>query len=159
MTKKNMDILAGIGFFAFAGLLFIAAGFMPTREGGIPALNTGFYPRLLSIILAVLSVLMIIEAIRKQYVQKDVEAWWTTKAAFSLFAVTLILLVLYPFIMKFLGFATASLIFITTLTWMLSDKAHRRPLVIGGISLALTVIVYIIFKMVLAIPFPQGMLI
>ncbi len=104
---------------------------------------------------------MIIEAIRKQYVQKDVEAWWTTKAAFSLFAVTLVLLVLYPFIMKLLGFATASLIFITTLTWMLSEKAHRRPLVIGGgISLALTVIVYIIFKMILAIPpFPQGMLI
>ncbi len=56
MTKKNMDILAGIGFFAFAGLLFIAAGFMPTREGGIPALNTGFYPRMLAIICCLVSI-------------------------------------------------------------------------------------------------------
>lgn len=51
-----MDILAGIGFFAFAGLLFIAAGFMPTREGGIPALNTGFYPRMLAIICCLVSI-------------------------------------------------------------------------------------------------------
>jgi len=159
MTKKNMDILAGIVFFAFAGLLFIGAGFMPTREGGIAALNTGFYPKMLAIILAFLSVLMIIEAVIKQYVQKKAEAWWSTKSAFSMFAITFILLVLYPFIMKYLGFATASYIFITSMTWMLSDKGKRSPLAIGGISLLLTAIVYIIFKMVLSIPFPQGILI
>ncbi len=159
MTKKNLDILVGFIFFAFAGLLFIAAGFMPTREGGIPALNTGFYPRLLAIILAVLSVLMVLEAVRKQADSGQVEVWWTTKAAMFMFAFTIVLLVLYPFVMKTFGFATASLLFITSLTWMLSDKNNRKPVSIIIVSVGLTALLYIIFKMILAIPFPHGMLI
>jgi len=158
MTKKNSDIIAGIAFFAFAGLLYIAAGFMPTRQGGIPALNTGFYPRILAILLAVLSVLMVIEALRINNTNK-VESWWNTKTAFLMFAVTLAMLVLYVFVMKLFGFATASFLFITAMMWMLTDKASRKPVLILGISVGITAIIYTIFKMILSIPFPQGLLI
>lgn len=158
MTKKNSDIIAGISFFAFAGLLYIAAGYMPTREGGIPALNTGFYPRILAILLAVLSVLMVIEALRINNTMK-VQSWWNTKTAFLMFAVTLAMLVLYVFVMKLFGFATASFLFITALMWMLTDKANRKPVLILGISVGITAIIYTIFKMILSIPFPQGLLI
>lgn len=158
MTKKNSDIIAGIVFFAFAGLLYIAAGFMPTRTGGIPALNTGFYPRILAILLAVLSVLMVIEALRTQNTTK-VQSWWNTKTAFLMFLVTLVMLVLYVFVMKIFGFATASLLFITALMWMLTDKQGRKPFLILGVSVGITALIYIIFKMILSIPFPQGLLI
>ncbi|WP_332447808.1 tripartite tricarboxylate transporter TctB family protein [Sphaerochaeta sp.] len=158
MTKRNADITAGIAFFAFAGLLFIGSGFMPTRNGGIPALNTGFYPRILAVLLAILSVLMVVEAIRKQKTEEQVETWWNTKSAFFMFFITLLLLVAYPPIMKTFGFATASFLFITILTWLLSEKGNRKPVWIIGISLGITAIVYVIFKMILAIPFPQGML-
>ena len=157
MTKKNSDIIAGIVFFAL-GLLYIAAGFMPTRTGGIAALNTGFYPRILAFLLAVLSVLMVIEAIRTQNTT-NVQSWWTTKTAFLMFFVTLVMLVLYVFIMKIFGFATASFLFITSLMWMLTDKQERKPVLILGVSVGITAIIYIIFKMILSIPFPQGLLI
>ena len=52
-----MDIASAISLLAFSGLLFIGAGLMPTRQGSALVLNTGFYPQLLAIILAVLSVL------------------------------------------------------------------------------------------------------
>ncbi len=158
MTKKNSDIIAGIVFFAFAGLLYIASGFMPTRTGGIAALNTGFYPRILAILLAVLSVLMVIEALRTQNTMK-VQSWWNSRTAFLMFLVTLVMLILYVFIMKTLGFATASFVFITSLMWMLTDKQGRKPVLILGVSMGITAIIYIIFKMILSIPFPQGLLI
>lgn len=159
MTKKNMDILSGIIFFALAGFLYIMAGFMPTREGGIAALNTGFYPKMLSILLGVLSILMIVGAIRDQVETEKVQVWFATKSAFFMFMITFILLVIYPFIMKNLGFATASFIFISCMTWLLSEKENRKPVFMFGITVVLTTIVYIIFKMVLEIPFPRGILI
>jgi len=159
MTKKNMDILVGIIFFALAGFLFIMAGQMPTRDGGIAALNTGFYPKMLSILLGVLSILVIIGGIRTQYETEKTQIWWATKSALIMFVVTFVLLIAYPFIMKSLGFATASFIFISSMTWMLSGKENRKPVFMFGITIVLTTIVYIIFKMILAIPFPQGLLI
>lgn len=158
MTKRNLDVLAAICLLAIAGLLFIAAGFMPTREGGIPALSTGFYPRILAIILAVLSFLMVLENLRKGSSNQMEVSWWVTKHALFMFLLTLVLLVLYPFVMKIFGFATASYLFITSLTWMLSDKEHKKPLRIGLTSLGITSLIYVIFKTVLAIPFPQGIL-
>jgi hypothetical protein len=155
MTKKNSDIIAGIVFFAFAGLLYIAAGFMPTRTGGIAALNTGFYPRILAFLLAVLSVLMVIEAIRTQNTT-NVQSWCTTKSAFLMFFVTLVMLVVYVFIMKIFGFATASFLFITSLMWMLTDKQERKPVLILGVSVGITAIIYS-FSDVLSIPFHQGL--
>ncbi len=159
MTKKKLDVVAGISLFAIAGLLFIAAGFMPTREGGIAALNTGFYPRILAIILAVLSVLMVLETSRKESAGQKEGSWWTTRHALFMFVLTLVLLILYPFVMKIFGFATASYLFIATLTWMLSDREHKNPIKILLTSLGITGIIYVIFKMILAIPFPQGILI
>ncbi len=159
MTKKRSDIIAGVVLFAFAGILFISAGFMPTREGVAQALNTGFYPRLLAIILAVLSVLLVIETTRKNDDTKKVGPWWESFSAFILFVVTLGLLILFPIVMTTLGFATASFMFITSLVTLLSEKGKRKPLMIIGISFGITLVVYVVFKMVLEIPFPVGLLI
>jgi D-alanyl-lipoteichoic acid acyltransferase DltB (MBOAT superfamily) len=76
-----------------------------------------------------------------------------------MFLITLVMLILYVFIMKILGFATASFVFITSLMWMLTDKQGRKPVLILGVSMGITAIIYIIFKMILSIPFPQGLLI
>jgi len=159
MTKKHSDIIAGVVLFAFAGLLYIAAGQMPTREGVTQALNTGFYPRLLATILAVLSVLLVIETVRKTNSTQKVMPWWESLSAFRLFFVTLGLLIAFPFVMKYLGFATASFLFITIVVWLLSEKGKRNLLFILLISAGITGVVYIVFKMVLKIPFPIGLLI
>ena len=159
MTKKHSDIIAGVVLFAFAGLLYILAGFMPTREGVAQALNTGFYPRMLAIILAILSVLLVIETTHKNKDSKKVGPWWESSSAFILFIVTLGLLMLFPLVLKTLGFATASFAFITSLVTLLSEKEKRKPLMIIGISFGITLVVYVVFKMVLEIPFPMGLLI
>jgi DMSO/TMAO reductase YedYZ heme-binding membrane subunit len=153
-----MDIASAVSLLAFSGLLFIGAGLMPTRRGSALVLNTGFYPQLLASILAVLSVLLLFEASRKPDCNEKAGKFWESTNALLLFVLTIALLVAFPFVMKTLGFGTATFLFITVLVWLLSGKDRNRPLLILPVSLGITVVVYVVFKVVLAIPFPSGIL-
>jgi ABC-type Fe3+-siderophore transport system permease subunit len=160
MTKRKSDIIAGISLFAFSGVLYIGAGFMPTRSEGSKILNTGFYPRMLAIILAILSVILVIETIQKYKKEgdKESEVFWKNSKSFFFFATTLVLLTLFPFVMKVLGFALTSFLFIAIMVWLLSEKNNRHPLKIVLVSVGIAAIVYVVFKIILAIPFPTGIL-
>jgi putative tricarboxylic transport membrane protein len=158
MTRKHMDIASAISFFAFSGLLFIGAGLMPTRKGAAMVLNTGFYPQVLAIILAVLSVMLLFEASRKPDCNEKAGSFWESRKALILFLLTVGMLVAFPLLMQLLGFAVTVLLFITALVWLLSAREDRRVKVILPVSVGITVVVYIVFKVVLAIPFPSGIL-
>jgi hypothetical protein len=158
MTKKNSDIIAGIVFFAFAGLLYIASGFMPTRTGGIAALNTGFYPRILAILLTVLSVLMVIEALRTQNTTKR-ESRWNSKTAFlrcSDHAGHADSLCIHN---EDFRLCNRKLCFHHILDVDAHRQTRTQTCIDTGVSMGITAIIYIIFKMILSIPFPQGLLI
>lgn len=158
MTRKHMDIASAISLLAFSGLLFIGAGLMPTRQGSALVLNTGFYPQLLAIILAVLSVLLLLEASRKPDCNEKAGKFWESTNALILFVLTIALLLAFPVLMRTLGFGSATFLFITALVWLLSGKERNRFLLILPVSLGITVVVYVVFKVVLAIPFPSGIL-
>lgn len=158
MTRKHMDIASAISLLAFAGLLFIGAAMMPTRKGADMVLNTGFYPQVLAIILAVLSVMLLFEASRKPDCNEKAGSFWESRKALILFLLTVGLLAAFPLLMQLLGFAVTVLLFITALVWLLSAKEGRRAVVILPIALGITVVVYVVFKVVLAIPFPSGIL-
>ncbi|MDA3833796.1 MAG: tripartite tricarboxylate transporter TctB family protein [Spirochaetales bacterium] len=160
MTTKRSDIITGVSLFAFAGLLFIASGQMPTRENSSMILSTGFYPRLLAILLAVLSIIMVMESIQKNRKQGDRQAspYWKDLHAFLYFLIVIGLLILYPLGMRLMGFDLTSFLFLSTLVWLLTEKEKRKPWVILSVSLGISVIVYVVFKLILEIPFPMGIL-
>ena len=158
MTRKRMDIISAISLLASSGLLFIGAAMMPTRKGGALVLNTGFYPQMLAIILAVLSVLLLFEASRRPDRNEAADKLWESSKAFVLFLQTVAMLVVFPILMRVLGFAVTVLLFTTVLVWLLSAREDRRVKVILPVSLGISVVVYVVFKIVLAIPFPSGIL-
>jgi len=160
MTTKRTDIIAAVSLFAFSGLLIIGSGQMPTRKNSSMILSTGFYPRLLAILLAVLSVIMVLESIQKSRKQGDKQAtpYWKDLHAFLYFLLVIGLLVLYPLGMRLVGFALTSFIFLSSLVWVLTEKPKRKLWVILSVSLGITVIVYVVFKLILKIPFPMGIL-
>ena len=160
MTTKRSDIIAGVSLFAFSGLLFIASGQMPTRKNSPMILSTGFYPRLLAIILAALSVIMVLESIQKSRKNGDKQAspYWKDLHAFLYFLLVIGLLILYPLGMRLVGFALTSFLYLSTLVWLLTEKAKRKLWVILSVSLGISVIVYVVFKLILEIPFPMGIL-
>ena len=156
--KKN-DLVSSIVFLIVAGMLFFHTGTYPERASGSVVLNPGFYPQLLGVILAVLSVILFLSSLKGGHQDDQKQEIWKTKRSVFLFLLTLGLLVLYPLIMNYLGFATAAFIFLFTLITALTKNAKSRILPILGISLGLTTIMYLVFKVFLRIPFPTGILI
>ncbi|MCK4750291.1 MAG: tripartite tricarboxylate transporter TctB family protein [Bacteroidales bacterium] len=156
--RKN-DLISSIVFLIVAGVLFFHTGTYPVKESGSIVLNPGFYPQLLGIILAVLSVILFLSSLKRENQNDHKQEIWKTKKSVFLFLLTLGLLVLYPFIMNYFGFATAAFIFLFTLITALTENAKSRILPILGVSLGLTIVMYLVFHVFLRIPFPTGILI
>lgn len=160
MTEKKKDFVSSIVLLIFSALFFTGAGTFPTNENAAIILSTGFYPQLLAGILGFLSMLLFISAMRRPYKQDEKpDQFWKNWQSFLLYLSVIIALIAYPFIMELLGFAVATLVFITSLVFALSEKGKKTPLITIGVSLGITSLIYIIFKLILAIPFPSGLLI
>jgi hypothetical protein len=85
---------------------------------------------------------------------------WKDRRSLTLLLITTGALVLYPFVMRILGFTITGLLFLGTLITALS-AGHRRGrngLLIVGITIAIGILTYVVFRRFLNIPFPQGML-
>jgi len=159
MTEKKKDLISSITLLGYAGILYIAADKLPTRISVSKVLNTGFYPQLLSIILAVLSILLLISALRKPSDADKGERVFKTRDSLLLFLLTMGMLALFPIVMEVLGFAVTCFSFVSIMVFLLSGKGKRNALVNLAVSLGITFLTYGVFKLLLAIPFPSGLLI
>ncbi len=160
MNKKTQDLVSSISLLCFAGLFYWGASMFPSRANTLSILTTGFYPKLLAIALASLSILLLISAVRRKTdPDEKVAPLWNGRHSVILFCSVLVALVLFPIVMEYIGFGVTTFVFISTLVFLLSDPGHRTPLVTLGISLAITIVIYLIFKKFLGIPFPSGILI
>ena len=157
--KKKEITAAILLFFAAVALFYYAAGF-PVKSGGLRALNPGFYPKLLAVFLACLSVVYFFQTLRKTVCASDQpQKIWVSRKSLRLFLTTAAALIAYPFVLNFAGFATAGFLFLTLLIYALTEQPGRNIPRIIGISAGLTILMFGIFKVVLRIPFPQGLLI
>ena len=166
MTASKRDIIAGGVFGIGAVVLFAVASGYPVRSGQPVAVSPGFYPRILAMLMAVLSLIQIISAVAATVKagKKDVPAEeplpgvWKDRNAFLLFCLTLGSLILYPFLMELLGFALTGFLFLGTLIYALS-AGHRKGkalALIAALTLAITLLTYLVFRLFLRIPFPSG---
>ncbi len=156
---KIGDITAGAVLLIGSIVLYLYAGTFPVRKGVSPVLSAGFYPRLLAFILGGLSILLIITSVVKKTAEAaEKKPFWQSKESFRLFVLTLGALVLYPFMLTFLGFAVTGFAFILLLVSSLSEKESRRPLIIVSVSAGITVLTVLVFQVFLRIPFPSGII-
>ena len=160
VVKKKEITAAILLFFIAVALFYYSAGF-PVKNGGLRALNPGFYPKLLAVLLGFLSVVYLFQTLRKTVCADDTPSQkiWVSGKSLRLFLTTAAALVAYPFVLNFAGFATAGFLFLTLLIFALTDNPGRRIPRIVGVSFGLTVLMFVIFKVILRIPFPQGLLI
>lgn len=156
---KKYDKILGTILLVFAGALYFYSGTFPVREGRPRVLNAGFYPQLLAIILAILAFALIITAFMKDYKNKEDVVFWKNMSSLKLFLGTLVMLVIYPYLLTYLGFATATLIFIFIMINSLFTKEERNIKRLGFISIIITIVIYLVFNEFINIPFPSGLLI
>jgi hypothetical protein len=147
----------------------------PVREGQAPAISAGFYPKILALFLGVLAVIQIGTAIIAEVrfarsvsdAGADTEsgtrpaampAVWKDRKSLGLFLFTVVALVIYPFVLRLLGFTITGLLFLGSLIVALSAERRRGKdlVVIIVVTIGIGILTYFVFRRFLQIPFPAG---
>lgn len=169
MTIQRRDMISGAMFGVGAVALFVYASGFPVREGHVPGVSPSFYPKIVAAILLLLSVIQIsgavlVEIRNRRAVGKNageiMPKIWKDKNTFTLFCITLAALIAYPFVMQLIGFAFTGFLFLLTLIFALSDghRKGRQFAFIVGITVGITLITYLVFRLFLKVPFPAGII-
>ncbi len=164
MKINKKDLVSGALLALGASALYIHAHRFPTRPDQAAAISPGFYPKLLALMLGVFSAAQMAGALSVTAANGEVRDTgarvWKDRHAFFLFCVTLGLLVLYPFLIRLIGFAPSGFLFVGSLIYALSAEARRgrRLVLIAVVTFAITIVTYVVFRLVLRIPFPAGII-
>lgn len=163
------DLISGAVFGAGAIILFTYASGFPVREGQSAAISPGFYPKLLAVLLGVLSLIQIVTAVISELRirntnggedRKSLPPIWKDRHTFRLFAFTLGTLIAYPFLMRLIGFAFSGFLFLGALIYALSKDSRkgRQLIAIAVITVGISVLTYLVFRVFLKIPFPTSLI-
>lgn len=155
---KKYNIISSTILLIFSGALYLYAATFPVYQKKIAVLNPGFYPKFLAIIMGILAILLLVSSLMQKV--KEKKAFWdgTSTKSMVLLLLTLVMLVIFPIGLQYVGFPITTFLFILTLVYCLTDREKYGIKTILLISLAITIAIYLVFIMFLRIPFPKGIL-
>ena len=150
MRKAN--IIISIILLGFSGFYAYLIANLPARD--LPnTLGAAFVPWVLAGALAGLSVLLLISSILAKNENSKVSL--PRKELLGI-AFLLILITCYVNLMGYLGFVSASIIFLSILTWL---AGSRKPVEIVVFSVTTATLVYLLFYKFFQVQLPTGILI
>jgi len=133
----------------FAVFCYMVAGTFPNRGTGP---GPAFFPRMLSILLVLLSVALAAKCFARP--KREAKSLSIPERKTLLVAAGLLLaLILYAVLMNVTGYFTATLLFLVALFFLLGEN---RPLRAGGWSIGVTVCLWWVFQHFLNVPLPTG---
>lgn len=151
MNKPN--IIAGILGMLLSCYIFFTAMKFPKPPATL--LGPDFFPMILSLGLFIFSLSLLVQAILKkcnvEYEKMDIKSPEVIRSSMSLVA-TLI----YVLLMQFIGFITATIIYLLFLMYLLKNREYVK---MGIVSIVVSIIIYLLFKNLLHITLPSGLLI
>ena len=144
---KLGSILASLLFMTVAAVIFTLSNQMsPGVSGDVGA---GFFPRIISILTMICGIIIILGELRKSTPEPVFSAHF--KKALAMGSITAIFIYLMPI----LGFVIVTPIFIAGFLLLLKQ---RNVLLIVGFSLAVTAIIYFVFRTGLNVRLPLSFL-
>ncbi|HOV38221.1 MAG TPA: tripartite tricarboxylate transporter TctB family protein [Spirochaetales bacterium] len=147
IKTRIFDVGAGIIGLAIAAYIYYASGSFP--EPHESQLGAAVFPRLLAILLILFVVFITLDNILK----KDKTVFYIKNEMQVLFC--FIALLVYGSIFKSIGFLIATPFFIAALLLILRLKNFKTIVVV---SLSTTILIYVVFKMLLSVPLPPGII-
>ena len=153
---RKAEIIFGIAAIALAALFFVISGSFPSARGH--DVGMAFYPRILVVLIVLLSLAVIIESVKKMRgasaSEEDAQPLFETAEG----GVRRVLLVIgltlaYAYLLGILGFVVVTPFYLLIL--MMSLKAGKLWKMIL-ISAATTLVIYVAFRIFLRIPLPIG---
>ncbi|MFS0749978.1 tripartite tricarboxylate transporter TctB family protein [Oceanobacillus sp. 1P07AA] len=157
MTSAKRDLLNAILLLAFSGLAYIGSTQIPIQGFGKTEAN--FFPNIIIAILVFLSVCLLAQSIYRFTKEPRAEKITIRNAirhnkkviiTFGLFAV-------YVFILPWAGYFIASILFLISLYTVLTPNKNKIVFVIL-FMIGLVFILYVVFRQVLSVFLPPGIL-
>ena len=160
MSESRKDQLSGLVFLAFS--IFLYAGSYAIKMSKADSLGPQFFPRIVAIVMGVLSVIQIFGSTRKNLKEKGQKAE-QKPCAFNLpLLLSIALLVGYYFLLKPVGFIPLTIVYLFCQMYLLFPRGSfkEKKLLIISIctAVAVPIAVYYLFYYGFQIFLPAGIL-
>lgn len=147
------DLVAGIIGFIISVVTWHVSGSFPAFE--VQNAGPSFFPRVLSILLALLSVAIIYEGLKN----KEEVSYKMSKTEWIKFLSIIILLVVYYFTMNIIGYFTTTFVLSFVIALIIFGSIHKKILIYCTVNSGIICLtIYLVFRMMLKAPLPYGLL-
>lgn len=156
--KKYGDIIVGI-FFALLGIaLIIAARMLP--KSTVMDIGLDFMPTVVGTLMVILSVILLVQSVRELQKNPD-KVYEPDDSDYKRVLLSLILALLYVFLLKPVGFIICTLFYLFGQIYVLAPDTHRTKkdlIMYLIIDVVFTLVVYFLFRIGFKIVLPAGIL-
>jgi putative tricarboxylic transport membrane protein len=154
--KKYGDLASGIFLFLFSIALFIGA--LRVKTLAVSSIGSGFFPAIVAVLLAIVSVPIIIGGIRKAAGPNESANAAAGKPRVKAVIATFLLMGCYAALLGPLGFLVTTAVYLFLQINILSADEYRRPILFGVVSVVGSVSIYFLFVKVFNLMLPAGIL-
>lgn len=151
---KKADVITGVVFLALSIFAYMQAQKMVGKIM-TDALGPGFWPKVLGLVMGVLSLALIVEGLfGKQAEGEKVPIAFGTEGfhrVLKLFAV----LIVFGAILYFLGIYVGILFMMPLCMWL---HGERNKKILVGLAVGSCLFIYLVFGLALRVPLPMGLL-
>lgn len=156
--KKYGDIIVGIVYAVLGLALIIAARMLPKSQ--VMDIGPDFMPTVVGTLILVLSVILLVQAVQELRKNPDKEVG-KDESDYKRVLFSLILALLYVFLLKPVGFIICTLVYLFCQIYVLAPDSHRTKkdmIMYLIIDVVFTLIVYYLFRIGFKIVLPAGIL-
>jgi len=147
--RSNIAIAAVL--LALAGYIFLAASALPFGTPRVP--QTAFFPKTLAVLLAILSLVLLVQALAGTETARSSERIDT--AGWFRIGATLATMAGFALVLEPLGYLVTAFLLMVLLLRAIEAQSWRK---IIGVALATSLISYALFAWLLGVPLPPGVL-
>ena len=150
---KKANVITGVVFLALSIFAYMQAQKMVGKIM-TDALGPGFWPKVLGLMMGVLSLALIVELFGKQAEGEKVPIAFGTEGfhrVLKLFAV----LIVFGAILYFLGIYVGILFMMPLCMWL---HGERNKKILVGLAVGSCLFIYLVFGLALRVPLPMGLL-
>ena len=159
--KKCKDLILGVAMLALSAFYLIFAFQIKTRPKLVPSYSSAqIVPILLGVLLAILSVILIVQGVRKMraYKPQEGEDKKSSREDTISVALTVAVILLYILIMQPLGFCLSTVIYLFLQMVVLAPKDKRNYLLFAIVAVVFTALIFVAFRMGLQQMLPRGII-
>jgi putative tricarboxylic transport membrane protein len=167
--NKMVDIYSGLVLIAFSIAMFISS--FSIEKLTVSKIGSDFSPRLVAVLVFVLSIILVFNAIRSLKAQKALSKSLDEnsvsekkvnldkeKANYVAVLLSICLIIVYLFLMPTIGFLITTALYLFCQFNLMALKEKRKPIQLAVIAIITSVSIYFLFKNVFYLMLPAGIL-